>query len=97
MEYELTLCLDYRGKGLRCYVAGPWKVGWRTLVKICNIASEWTKEMPEGFGMSLPGDDGSDRMGMGELFRRAKVGLDVEREVQDVVSGCLAEIGEILE
>ena len=95
--YEGSLCLEYRGKGLRCYVAGPWKVGWRTLARICDIASEWTKDMPEGFGLSLPGGDYSGRMGRGELLHCAKVGPDVKREVLDTVYECLAEIGELLE
>ena len=62
-EYELSLCLEYSGNGLRCHVAGPWKVDWSTMVSMCDIASEWAKKMPEGFGLSLPGCDCSDRMG----------------------------------
>ena len=92
-EYEASLCLEYRGTGLRCHVAGPWKVDWGTLTRLCYIASEWTKKMPAGFGLSLPGGDCSDRMGLGELLHCAKVGTDVRREVQDALYDCLAEIG----
>lgn len=94
-EYEVSLCLDYRGNGLRCHVAGPWKVDWNTMVSMCYIASEWTKKMPEGFGLSLPGGDCSYRIGMGELLHCAKVGTDVKREVRDAVYDCLLEIDGI--
>lgn len=92
-EFEVSLCLEYRGKGLRCHVAGPWNVDWGTMVRMCYIASEWTKKMPAGFGLTLPGVDCSDSMGIGELLHCAKVGTDVRREVQDAVYDCLAEIG----
>lgn len=92
-EYEASLCLEYRANGLRCNVAGPWKVDWRTLVRLCHIASEWTKKMPAGFGLTLPGVDCSDSMGLGELLHCAKVETDVKREVRDAVYDCLVEIG----
>lgn len=92
-EYDVSLCLEYRGNGLRCHVAGPWKVDWSTMVSMCDIASEWTKKMPEGFGLSLPGGDCSDRMDMVELLHCSNVGQEVAREVRKTVHDCLAEIG----
>lgn len=94
-EYEVSLCLEYRANGLRCNVAGPWKVDWSTMVRLCYIASEWTKKMPAGFGLTLPGVDCSGRMGIGELLHCAKVGQDVKREVRDAVYDCLLEIDGI--
>lgn len=94
-EYEVSMCLDYRGKGLRCHVAGPWKVDCSTMVRMCDIASEWTKKMPEGFGLALPGVDCSDRMGLGELLHCANVGPDVRLEVRDAVYDCLLELDGI--
>ncbi len=91
-EYEVSLCLEYRGKGLRCQVSGPWKVDWSTMVRMCCIASEWTKKMPEGFGLTLPGGDYSGRMGLGELLHCANVGPDVKSEVRDALYDCLLEL-----
>jgi len=91
-EYEASLCLEYRGKGLRCHVAGPWNLDWGTMARLCYKAMEWEKKMPAGFGLTLPGGDCSDRMGLDELLHCANVGPDVKRKVRDAVYDCLLDI-----
>ena len=96
-QYDVALCLEYRGKGLRCYVAGPWTVGsYDWVASMCGIATRWNARMPEGFWLSVPSGDMSDRMGLCEFFNRAGVG-HVESLARSVAEGCRVDIERYLE
>ena len=96
-EYEVSLCLEYRDKGMRFYLKGPWRVDMHTLSRMAMSVTRWNRGMPYGVGLSLPAGNHSSRRGFCGFVKES--GWDNGRigKVIGAVDGCQDEIARMLE